>query len=64
MAAGPVINGMLGLNYDISRYLSGILEYKLSYADVRADLNGGGFIDAETVNHQLIYGLAVNFKLW
>lgn len=64
IAAGPVINGMLGLNYDLVSFLSGILEYKLSYADVRADLNGGGSIDAETVNHQLIFGLAANFKLW
>ncbi len=63
-AAGPVVNGMLGLNYDFTSYLSGILEYKLSYADVRAHLNGGGSIDAATVNHQLIFGLAANFRLW
>jgi lipid A oxidase len=64
MAAGPVINGMLGVNYDLFRFLSGVLEYKLSYADVRADLNGGGSIDAATVNHQFIFGLAANFRLW
>lgn len=63
-AAGPVVNGMLGLNYDLYRYLSAILEYKVSYADVQADLNGGGSIDAETVNHQFIFGLAANFNLW
>lgn len=64
LVAGPVANGMVGLNYDVSRYLSGIVEYKLSYADVRAELNGGGFVDAATVNHQLIFGLATNFNLW
>ncbi|MFA7403026.1 MAG: hypothetical protein WC007_03465 [Pelobacteraceae bacterium] len=64
VAAGPVINGMLGINYDLTRYVSGILEYKLSYADVRAELNGGGSIDAATVNHQLVFGLAANFNLW
>lgn len=64
MAAGPVANGMLGINYDLYKYLSGILEYKLSYADVQADLNGGGSIDAATINHQFIFGLATNFNLW
>lgn len=63
-AAGPVVNGMLGLNYDLYRYLSAILEYKLSYADVQADLNGGGSIAAATVNHQFVFGLAANFNLW
>jgi lipid A oxidase len=64
MAAGPVVNGMLGLNYDFFRFLSGVLEYKLSYADVQADLDGGGAINAGTVNHQFIFGLAANFRLW
>lgn len=64
MAAGPVVNGLVGLNYDLNRYFSGILEYKLSYADVHGDLNGGGSIDAATMNHQLIFGIAANFNLW
>jgi len=64
VAAGPVINGMLGLNYDFTRALSGVLEYKLSYADVHADLDSGGYIDTETFNHQFISGLAGNSKPW
>ena len=59
--AGPVVNGMMGLNYDITRFLSGFLEYKLSYADVDAELKGGAKINAESVNHQLIFGLTTRF---
>jgi lipid A oxidase len=58
IAAGPVLNGMLGLNYDFADALSGTLEYKLSYSDTHADLNGGGHIDAETFTNQFISGLS------
>ena len=61
--AGPVINGMLGVNYDIYSFISGFAEYKLTYADVEADLKGGGTINTETVNHQLIFGIAAHFDL-
>lgn len=61
--AGPVVNGMMGINYDIYSVLSGFLEYKLSYADVHADLTGGGSISTQTVNHQLVFGLAAHFDL-
>ncbi len=61
--AGPVVNGMMGVNYDICHFISGFVEYKLSYADVQADLTGGGTINTETVNHQIIFGLSANFDL-
>jgi lipid A oxidase len=61
--AGPVVNGMLGVNYDIYSFISGFLEYKLTYADVEAELKGGGSINTETVNHQIIFGLAAHFDL-
>lgn len=60
--AGPVVNGMLGLNFDFTSYLSGFLEYKLSYANVDADLKGGGEVNAESVNHQFIFGLTARFN--
>ena len=59
--AGPVVNGMMGVNYDIYGPLSGFGEYKLTYVDVEDDLTGGGTISTETVNHQLIFGLALHF---
>lgn len=61
--AGPVVNGMLGINYDIYSFMSGFVEYKLTYADVEAELTGGGSINTESVNHQLIFGLAAHFDL-
>ena len=63
-AAGPVLNGMLGVDYDFTRVLSGVLEYKLSYSAVHALLNGGGFIDAKTFNHQFVSGLAGTIPHW
>jgi hypothetical protein len=30
---------------------------------VQADLKGGGSINTETVNHQIIFGLAAHFDL-
>ena len=61
--AGPAVNGMMGINYDIYSFISGFAEYKLTYADVQAELNGGGSINTETVNHQIIFGLAAHFDL-
>jgi lipid A oxidase len=62
LAAGPVINGMLGVNYDFVPDLSGMLEYKLSYADMHADLTGGGYIEAETFTNQFLSGLTGNIN--
>lgn len=61
--AGPVLNGMLGVNYDIWDFVSGFVEYKLTYADVEAELKGGGSINTETVNHQIAFGIAAHFDL-
>jgi lipid A oxidase len=60
-AGGPVVNGMAGVKYDFADPLSGFLEYKLSYADVRADLSGGE-IDTASLNHQFISGLGGNVR--
>lgn len=61
--AGPVVNGMLGFNYDIYKMISGFGEYRLTYVNVEDDLVGGGTIDTETVNHQFIFGLSARFDL-
>ncbi|MFZ2727454.1 MAG: hypothetical protein WAX77_14460 [Methylococcaceae bacterium] len=61
--AGPVVNGMLGFNYDIYKMISGFGEYRLTYVNVEDDLIGGGTIDTETVNHQFIFGLSARFDL-
>ena len=61
--AGPVVNVMFGLNYDIYSFISGFAEYKLTYASVEDNLKGGGVISTETVNHQLIFGLSSHFDI-
>jgi lipid A oxidase len=61
--AGPVVNGMLGVNYDIYKMISAFGEYKLTYVSVDDDLIGGGTITTETVNHQFIFGLSARFDL-
>lgn len=59
---GPVVNAMGGVNYDLTDFLSCFLEYKLSYADVHADLNGGGRIDVQPWTHHFIVGLSANIR--
>lgn len=62
-AAGPVVNGMLGFNYDIYKMISAFGEYKLTYVNVEDNLRAGGIINTETVNHQFIFGLSARFDL-
>jgi hypothetical protein len=59
-AAGPVVNGLVGLNYEVTKHLSAFLELKLSFADVNADLHGGGSIQTHAYLYQFIMGLAAN----
>ena len=59
--AGPVVNGMLGVNYDIYSFLSGFALYKLTYVVVHDNLVGGGTLNSQTVIHQLFFGLAAHF---
>ena len=58
--AGWVVNGMAGLNYGLGKDVAIFAEYKLSYADMQADLNGGGSL-ATTVwtNH---FNLGVTYR--
>lgn len=61
--AGPVVNGMLGINYDIYGMFSGFAEYKLTYVSVEDSLTGGGTLSTQTVNHQLIFGVTAHFDM-
>jgi lipid A oxidase len=58
---GPAVQGLMGLNFDLFKHLSTFIEYKLSYADVDADITGGGKVATEAVTHHLVFGISVPF---
>lgn len=50
--------GRLGFSHRFSAFA----EYRLSHADLRADLDGGGSLRTEAWTHHLIVGLTVSFQ--
>ena len=59
--AGLVVNGMAGLNYALGKDVAIFAEYKLSYADMRADLNGGGSLETAVWTHHVNVGVTYHF---
>jgi lipid A oxidase len=59
--AGPALQAYFGLDFDIVGPLNAFAEYKLNWADVTSELNGGGSIQSEIWTHQLIVGLTLRF---
>lgn len=60
--AGPAAQGLAGLNFQLYGRFSVFAEYKLSYAEVEANLAGGGALDVEPWTNQFIAG--VSFRLF
>ncbi|MEJ2362491.1 MAG: outer membrane beta-barrel protein [Gammaproteobacteria bacterium] len=59
--AGWAINGMTGLNYDLGKGFALFAEYKISYADMKADLNGGGTLKTKVWTNHLNLGVTYHF---
>lgn len=59
--AGWVLNGLAGINYALSKSLTLFSEYKLSYADMHADLNGGGGLDTKIWTNHFNLGMTYHF---
>lgn len=59
--AGPVINGMAGLDYRLGKGFSIFGEYNLSYADINADLAGGGSLKTQVLTNHFNLGFAYSF---
>jgi lipid A oxidase len=59
---GPAGQGLAGVNLQIYGPLSLFAEYKLSYADIEADLQGGGTLRVRPWTHHFI--LVVSFDLF
>ena len=58
---GPVAQVLVGFNFDIAGPLIAFIEYKFNYSDISVDLNGGGKVDTDIVDHQLIVGFGLRF---
>ena len=59
--AGPAFQGQVGISFDVTDYLSLFTEYKLTYADIEADLDDGGSLQVEPVTNHLVLGASLNF---
>ena len=58
---GPVAQAGAGLDVDITGWLSVFAEYRLSYAQIEADLVGGGTLKTEPWTHHFTFGATVSF---
>ena len=54
--------GIGGVNFDIYKKFSIFFEYKLTYADMDADLTSGGSVEVEPWTNHLIFGLSYSFR--
>jgi lipid A oxidase len=58
---GPAFEGVVGVSYQFNEKWSAFGEYKMAYAMIHGDLNGGGFVETNIVSNQLAVG--VSYKL-
>jgi lipid A oxidase len=58
---GPGVQAFVGMNFDLTRYLSLFFEYKFSYADLDSLSIPGGSISLTPWMHHLVTGISVRF---
>lgn len=58
---GPAAEGLVGLNFDLIRFVSVFNEYKITYADVTAELHGGRTIAVQPITHHFALGVSLRF---
>ena len=59
---GVAASALVGVDFAITERISVFGEYKFSYAQVDADLNGGGYLETDLIINQAAVGLT--FKLF
>jgi len=59
--AGLAVNGLVGINYELSKNFALFGEYRLSYADVHANLAGGGGLDTKLWTNHFNIGVIYHF---
>jgi lipid A oxidase len=59
--SGVAVEGLAGLEYRIGPRLSAFADYKLSYSNNDADLDGGGTLETDILTSQVIFGISYRF---
>jgi lipid A oxidase len=58
---GVAVEGLVGLEYRIGPKLAAFADYKLSYSNNDADLDGGGTLETDILTSQVIFGISYRF---
>jgi hypothetical protein len=58
--AGPAAQVLGGAEVRFGRLISVVVEYKLSWADIDTDLQGGGSLHVRPWTHQFVFGVGFN----
>ena len=61
LVAGPAFNALGGVSLPLSDHFATFAEYRLSYADMSVDLDGGGRLEVEPLTHMVSFGLTYTF---
>lgn len=59
--AGVAVQGLVGLEFKVTDRISAFGEYKLSYAEVDGDLEGGGSLETDVVTNHFVLGVSYRF---
>ncbi|MDH3601094.1 MAG: hypothetical protein OEU26_15855 [Candidatus Tectomicrobia bacterium] len=58
---GFAMQGLVGLNIDVVKWLALFVETKLSYADIDGDLTDGGSISVQPWTYHVAFGFSLNY---
>jgi lipid A oxidase len=58
---GVAVEGLVGIEYHLTQRISLFGDYKLSYSNNDADLNGGGTLQTDIVTNHFIFGASYRF---
>jgi len=58
---GPALEVLAGASFDVASHLALAAEYKVSYARIDANLEGGGSLATRLLTQHLIFGFSVDF---
>lgn len=59
--AGPAAQALIGVDAPVYKGFSAFVEYKLSYARISGDLDGGGTLEVNPWTNHFVFGLSYRF---